>query len=470
MVGALGKALGRAGHEVSLLTPLYAGIRERYPSLQRCPLPIDVPLGVRRVSGELWTLNPHPGLTIYFLEQPEFYQRSGLYQKDGVDYADNAERFLFLSKVTAHLALHLSKAPEVVHLHDWQVGMAGLLLAHQRRQPGWEAVPPVCLTIHNLAYQGLFPSWCFPLTNLPWEYFSPQMAEFYGQLSCLKAGIASVDAITTVSPRYAREITTEEYGCGLDGLLRQRQPVLTGIINGVDYDEWNTAENPYLVKPFSLEDPTGKASNKGELQAELGLPRNPNVALFGNIGRMVEQKGVDICLIALQTTLAQSDMQVAVLGSGSPTYQRAFEALARQYPQKMSVKVGFDLALSHRIEAGSDFFLMPSRFEPCGLNQMYSLRYGTIPIVRTTGGLDDTVIDLRENPGLANGIKFSEYSGAALAKAIQKALALYQEPELFAAYRKNAMTADFSWGRTAEDYVKVYDQVIKNSRVGGGQK
>ena len=461
MVGALGKALGRAGHEVSLLTPLYAGIRERYPSLQRCPLPIDVPLGVRRVSGELWTLNPHPGLTIYFLEQPEFYQRSGLYQKDGVDYADNAERFLFLSKVTAHLALHLPKAPEVVHLHDWQVGMAGLLLAHQRRQPGWEAVPPVCLTIHNLAYQGLFPSWCFPLTNLPWEYFSPQMAEFYGQLSCLKAGIASVDAITTVSPRYAREITTEEYGCGLDGLLRQRQPVLTGIINGVDYDEWNTAENPYLVKPFSLEDPTGKAANKAELQAELGLPRNPNVALFGNIGRMVEQKGVDICLIALQTTLAQSDMQVAVLGSGSPTYQRAFEALARQYPQKMSVKVGFDLALSHRIEAGSDFFLMPSRFEPCGLNQMYSLRYGTIPIVRTTGGLDDTVIDLRENPGLANGIKFSEYSGAALAKAIQKALALYQEPELFAAYRKNAMTADFSWGRTAEDYVKVYEQVIR---------
>lgn len=464
MVGALGKALGRAGHEVSLLTPLYAGIRERYPSLQRCLLPIDVPLGVRRVSGELWTLNPHPGLTIYFLEQPEFYQRSGLYQKDGVDYADNAERFLFLSKVTAHLALHLPKAPEVVHLHDWQVGMAGLLLAHQRRQPGWEAVPPVCLTIHNLAYQGLFPSWCFPLTNLPWEYFSPQMAEFYGQLSCLKAGIASVDAITTVSPRYAREITTEEYGCGLDGLLRQRQPVLTGIINGVDYDEWNTAENPYLVKPFSLEDPTGKAANKAELQAELGLPRNPNVALFGNIGRMVEQKGVDICLIALQTILAQSDMQVAVLGSGSPTYQRAFEALARQYPQKMSVKVGFDLALSHRIEAGSDFFLMPSRFEPCGLNQMYSLRYGTIPIVRTTGGLDDTVIDLRENPGLANGIKFSEYSGAALAKAIQKALALYQEPELFAAYRKNAMTADFSWGRTAEDYVKVYEQVIKGGR------
>jgi starch synthase len=460
MVGALGKALGRAGHEVALLTPLYAGIRERLPGLKRCTLPIDVPLGVRRVSGELWTLHPHPGLTIYFLEQPEFYQRSGLYQKDGVDYADNAERFLFLSKVTAHLALHLAKRPEIVHLHDWQAGMAGLLLAHQRRQPGWENVPPVCLTIHNLAYQGLFPSWCFPLTNLPWEYFNPEIAEFYGQLSCLKAGIASADAITTVSPRYAREITTEEYGCGLDGLLRHRQSILTGIINGVDYDEWNTVKNPYLAEAFSANDLPAKSRNKTALQAELGLPQNPEIPLFGNIGRMVEQKGVDICLGALQSALAQSELQVAVLGSGSPAYQRAFEALARRYPAKMSVKVKFDLALSHRIEAGSDFFLMPSRFEPCGLNQMYSLRYGTIPIVRTTGGLDDTVIDLREDAHLANGIKFTEYSSVALAKAIQKALALYQEPDLLAAYRKNGMAADFSWGRTAEDYVKVYQQVI----------
>ncbi len=456
MVGALGKALGRAGHQVALLTPLYAGMRERFPAMKPASLPIDVPLGVRRLPGELWTLNPHPGLTIYFLEQPELYQRSGLYQKDGVDYADNAERFLFLSKVAAQMALHLPEKPEIVHLHDWQVAMAALFLSQQRNQPGWGDVPPVCLTIHNLAYQGLFPAWSFSLTNLPWEFFNPGMAEFYAQVSFLKAGIAVADAITTVSPRYAREITTEEYGCGLDGLLRHRQADLIGILNGVDYDEWNTISNPHLAHAFSRDDLSGKAASKALLQAECGLPVEPGTPLFGSIGRMVEQKGVDICLGSLQRLLPDSPMQVVLLGAGSPTYQRAFESLARQHPGKMRVKIGFDVTLSHQIEAGSDFFIMPSRFEPCGLNQMYSLRYGTIPVVRSTGGLDDTVVDLREDAGKADGIKFSDYTSAALAKAIQKALALYQEPELFAAYRRNGMSADFSWARTAAEYEAVY--------------
>jgi starch synthase len=278
-------------------------------------------------------------------------------------------------------------------------------------------------------------------------------------MNCLKAGIAYADAITTVSPRYAREITTEELGAGLDGLLRQRQNVLTGILNGVDYDDWKTANNPHLKHPFSPAHLSGKRANKLDVQAELGLPVDARVPLFGSIGRLVEQKGVDILIGALEEMLS-ANLQVALLGTGASLFQNACLDLARRYPSKMIAKIGFDEGLSHRIEAACDFFLMPSHFEPCGLNQMYSLRYATVPIVRRTGGLYDSVADIRDDPHKANGIKFDEHSSSALAKAIQKALVLYQEPKLLDHYRKNAMAADFSWDRTAEKYVQVFEKAV----------
>ncbi|HWH70856.1 MAG TPA: glycogen synthase GlgA [Candidatus Sulfotelmatobacter sp.] len=459
MVGALGKALAQGGHTVGLVTPLYLGIRERFPRLKLLDFPLDFALGVQRVRGEVWTLEPVPGLTVYFIDQPDFYQRPTLYQKDGVDYPDNAERFLFLSKAVAHLGLHLPWQPELVHLNDWQVSFTALFLHHQRQMPGWGTVPRTCLTIHNLAYQGVFPASQYVLTNLPWDYFTPEGVEFYGQVNCLKAGIAYSDLITTVSPRYAREITTEEYGCGLDGLLRRRHGVLVGILNGVDYAEWNTINDPYIPAQFSAKDLSGKQAGKLALQKEFGLPTDPAIPLFGNIGRMVEQKGVDILAGALEEMLS-ANLQFVQLGTGAPVFQRAFQDLARRYPTRAAVRIGFDEGLSHRIEAGCDFFLMPSRFEPCGLNQMYSLRYGTIPIVRATGGLDDTVIDIKEDAERADGIKFSEYSSRALAKAMRKALALYGEPELFGRFRENAMQADFSWERTAVEFVKVYAKAV----------
>jgi starch synthase len=454
MVGALGKALARSGERVGIVTPLYQGIRERVGALKReCPL--DLPMGMRRVPGEVWALEALPGLTIYFVDQPEFYQRAGLYQKDGVDYPDNAERFLFLAKAVSHLAAQLSWRPEVVHLNDWQVAFGALFLrqhAKSKAEPG----PRVCMTIHNLAYQGVFPASQFALTNLPWEYFTSEGVEFYGQMNCLKAGICYGDVLTTVSPRYAREITaTPDFGCGLDGLLRNRQGLLTGILNGVDYEEWNTANNPHLKYSYSAEDLSGKGSNKLELQREFGLPENPGIPLFGSIGRMVEQKGVDILLDALAEML-DSEIQFVQIGSGAAAFQRGCLDLARRFPQRASVRIGFDEGVSHRIEAGCDFFLMPSRFEPCGLNQMYSLRYGTIPIVRATGGLDDTVIDPKEDLDRADGIKFHEYSSQALAKGIQKALALYERPELLEHFRRNAMGADFSWSRTANQFLQLY--------------
>ncbi|HEY5912215.1 MAG TPA: glycogen synthase GlgA [Verrucomicrobiae bacterium] len=455
MVGALGKALARGGHRVGIITPLYLGIRERYPALKLVNLPLDFPLGVRRIRGEIWALDTVAGLTIYFVDQPEFFQRSGLYQKDGVDYPDNAERFVFFSKAIAHLALQLPWKPQLLHANDWQTALAALFLRHQRHLPGWADAPRVCMTIHNLAYQGVFPASQFALTNLPWDYFVPAGAEFYGQVNCLKAGLAYADLITTVSPRYAREITTEEFGCGLDGLLRYRLSSLFGILNGVDYEEWNPISDPYIESKFAAANLAAKALNKLALQSEFGLPADPAIPLFGNIGRLVEQKGVDIMLGALHEMLP-GNVQFVQIGSGAPAFQRAYQDLARRFPPKASVRIGFDEGLSHRIEAGCDFFLMPSRFEPCGLNQMYSLRYGTVPIVRATGGLDDTVVDLRENPAKANGIKFHEHSSRALAKAMQKAIALYEIPELLEQFRQNGMAADFSWERTATRFVTLY--------------
>jgi starch synthase len=459
MVGALAKALARAGHRVGIVTPLYLGVRERFSDLKRLDTFLDLPLGVRRVRGEIWTLNPAPDLTIYFLDQPEYYQRDGLYQKDGIDYPDNAERFLFLCKAVAHLAQSLDWKPELVHLNDWQVAFAAMYLHHQRRLPDSQEVPRTCLTIHNLAYQGVFPASHYALTNLPWEYFVPSGVEFYGQLNCLKAGLCCADVLTAVSPRYAREITTPEFGCGLEGLLRERQRTLFGILNGVDYEEWNTTHNPYLRHPYSAEDLSGKTANKTELQAEFGLPAQPATPLFGSIGRMVEQKGVDIMLAALEEML-NSNIQFVQVGSGSAAFQRACQELSRRFPNRSAVRIGFDEGLSHRIEAGCDFFLMPSRFEPCGLNQMYSMRYATIPVVRATGGLDDTVIDPREDLACANGIKFHEYSGRALAKAIRKALALYETPELLHQFRLNSIAADFSWTRIATQFLEVYQRAL----------
>ncbi len=459
MVGALAKALVRAGNRVGVVTPLYRGIRERFQGLARFEPSLELPLGPRLVRGEILTLEPRDNLTVYFIEQPEFYGRSGLYGQNGSDYPDNAARFLFFSKAVVQLASQLPWQPEVLHVNDWQAGFVPLLLQHQLKQGGQGRIGRTCMTIHNVAYQGLFPASQYPLTNVPWEYFSFSGAEFYGQMACLKAGIAFADVVTTVSPRYAREITSTQFGCGLEGLLRHRQNSLFGILNGVDYDEWDPTLDLYLEHHYSVQDLQGKKACKLALQRELGLPEDGALPLFGNIGRLVEQKGIDILIPALQEML-DSKLQFVSVGAGAPVFEAALQALARRFPAQVAVRTGFDEGISHRIEAGCDFFLMPSQFEPCGLNQMYSLRYGTVPIVRGVGGLDDTVTDPRENLDAANGIKFNEYSAAALSKAMQKALALFDEPELLTHFRANGMAKEFSWDKTAADYMEVYEQAI----------
>ena len=414
MVGALGKALAVAGHEAAIVTPLYRGLREKFPEMRHVDWYLNLPMGQRMVTAQLWMLVPQPGLVIYFVDQPAYFDRAGIYHEDNISYLDNAERYVFFSKCVAHLARYLPWQSDLVHVHDWQVGLVPPLMLQQQRE-GWVKPPPTCLTIHNLAYQGVFAPEAFALTNLPEEFFGVEGVEYYGQLNCLKAGIAFADRITTVSPRYAREITTEEFGCGLDGFLRNRQGRLTGILNGVDYGDWTTTKNRFLKASYSASSIRGKERNKLELQREMGLPADRKIPLFGTVSRLAEQKGVDIQLGALEEML-YTGLQFVLLGSGSPVFERAYVDLARRFPLQVAVRIGFNEGLSHRIEAGCDFYLMPSQFEPCGLNQMYSLRYGTIPIVRAVGGLDDSVVDYTANPELADGIKFREYSAVALAK------------------------------------------------------
>lgn len=454
MVAALAKALAAAGHRVGVVTPLYRPIWLKHRPT-RMDWWMDLPLGNRRYAPEIWTLEPQPNLTVYFVHAREHFDRDGVYGTEDGAYADNAERFIGFSKAATQLARYLPWRPEVVHVHDWQTGLVPLLIRHQAEREGWSEAPRSVLTIHNLAYQGVYGRDTYGLTNLPPDYFHLGGAEFHGMLNLLKTGLIFADAITTVSPRYAREITTAEFGERLDGVIRRRGNAVRGILNGVDYEEWNTESNRFLPFPYNVSDLGGKALIKAALQAEMGLPTDPHVPLFGTVGRLADQKGVDIALGALEEMVA-APIQFVSLGSGQREYQNALAALARRHPTKVSSRVVFDVALSHRIEAGCDFFLMPSRFEPCGLNQMYSLRYGTVPLVRRTGGLDDSVIDFRDDPERANGIKFEGYSSRALAKAMRKALALYEQPEWLAFYRRNGMKADFSWERTRLEYEAIY--------------
>jgi starch synthase len=455
MVGALSKALAVDGHAVTVVTPLYRGIRQKHRQIEETTQTMTLPLGGVSVTAKIWSTTPVDGVTVLFVDQPEFFDRRALYGESGSDYPDNAARFIFFSKAVADIARNADEPFEIIHVHDWQVGLVPLFVRYGERSGTWDNPPASVITIHNLAYQGVFPYQDYLLTNLPNDYFATNGVEFYNRLNCLKAGLVFADMITTVSPRYAREIMTEKYGCGLDGVIRARQERLMGILNGVDYSEWNTETNPMLKFHYTLENFTGKAQQKAALQAEMGLPVDPSVPLFGTVSRLADQKGIDIAITALEEMLS-TRMQFVLLGSGDPEFERGFKLLQERYPEKVSVRIGYDHGLSHRIEAGCDFFLMPSRFEPCGLNQMYSLRYGTIPIVRVTGGLDDSVTDITEHPENADGIKFFEYSARALSKAIRKALALFENKELLEHYRRNAMSVDYSWEHTTHEYEAVY--------------
>lgn len=465
VAGALPRALIKRGHSLRLVLPAYRSVLERLRSAQREDKPPTLKVrGQIDLDGTpvtLWqTRLPGTRVQVWLVDIPAFSERAGnpYVTPEGVDWPDNDQRFYTLCRAAAELAMGragIDWKADLVHANDWQGAMVCEMLAREA------ASPATVFTIHNLAYHGLFDYQAMHRLGLaPWLW-QPDFLEFYGQLSFIKAGLVFAQRLTTVSPSYAREIQTPELGCGLDGLLRARREALSGIINGIDVQAWNPARDPCLAAPYDRRRLVRKADNKRALCTELGLADAPDKLLLGFIGRLVEQKGLDLLLATLPELLARGDVQIALLGSGVKAYEQAFTALAQDYPQSLSVTLGYDEALAHRIEAGVDVFLMPSLFEPCGLNQIYSLRYGTLPLVHAVGGLKDTVID-SDDPQTANGFTFAPASVEAFRATLKRALALYQNPEAWQQRQWNAMSGDYSWDKSAAEYERVYELALED--------
>jgi starch synthase len=394
------------------------------------------------------------------LDAPRYFDRDGLYGSGDGDYGDNAERFAFFCRAALEWLRTLGTPPDILHCHDWQTALApAMLRATAALYPELRRVR-LMQTIHNLAYQGRFPASAWHLLNLDARYFTREALEFYGEINFLKAGLVFADALTTVSPRYAREIQTPELGEGLDGVLRARAGRLRGILNGIDYRVWNPAIDAALPARYDVGDLDGKARCKSHLQHALGLREEVEPPLLAIVSRFAWQKGIDVALDALPAVLETSAAQLAVLGRGDPHLEYRTHLLADRFPARVAVRTGMDEALAHRIVAGADLFLMPSRYEPCGLSQLYSLRYGTVPVVHATGGLDDTVAEFDTATGDGTGIKFAPDTPAALGDAIQRALEIRRDPAAWTRLRENAMRQDFSWDRSGRAYRNAYGALL----------
>jgi starch synthase len=444
VLGALPPALADRGEKVAVVLPAYR--ENRYPLPTReAYRGLGIPIGpgysvdIRETTDR--------GVNYFFVHCPPLYDRDGIYGTPAGDFPDNHLRFAVLSMAAVGVARHLFGA-DILHLHDWQAALTPVYIGeHFRGDPTFLGTKAL-LTIHNLGYQGQFAPAVLPQIALDARLMNPDQLEFFGRVNFLKAGIAWSDAVSTVSKAYAREIQTPEYGFGLDGFLRRHGPI-TGIVNGVDYNEWNPEHDPAIAQTYSSRDLSGKRASKQALLVEYGLPRdNPDRPLIAIISRFAAQKGFDILSDAAPRLLAE-DLNLVVLGSGDLPYETMFRSLAATYPEKVGLRVGYDTGLAHRIEAGADMFLMPSRYEPCGLNQIYSLKYGTVPVVRATGGLDDTIDD-------GTGFKFRDYSGDALLVAVRQALKAFQDAEQWARRMRRGMEKDFSWSASAGEYVDLY--------------
>lgn len=460
VLGALPSALVRLGWQVTLVTPRYRGVAAGRLS-ERFTLAIGAHAFDVGVYEEAWP----DGVRVVLLDVPELFDREALYTIGNVDYPDNPRRFALLSRAALEWAGRRGQRIAVVHAHDWQAGLAPVYLRTSLASHPILGGTPTVFTIHNLAYQGLFePDW-LPRLDLPWDLFSVERMEFWGRISFLKGAINDSTIITTVSRTYAREIQTREFGCGFEGILQRRAGDLVGILNGIDVTSWDPANDPHLPQPFDANDLAGKRAAKVAVLSRYGIEADDETLgrpLIGMISRMVDQKGLDL-IAANAAHLPELDASFVILGTGDAGYESMWSRLAQQYPRRVGVKVGFDEGLAHLIEAGADAFMMPSRFEPCGLNQMYSLRYGTVPIVRAVGGLADTVTDWTPRRRSATGLVFEEYAPEALLEALKRAIALYRQPAKWRALQKAGMKLDYSWDRSAREYVKMYDRAIKQA-------
>jgi len=443
VVGALSEALRKLGEEVAVVLPRYRGV------------PLD---GARRVYDDLriWlgpachTVNIHyldHRAPFYLVDCPALFDRDGVYGDGGEDHPDNHIRFAVLARAALALVRHVFR-PQVLHCHDWQAALAPVYLRTIFRYDPTFAHLKTLLSIHNLGYQGIYPRSILPEIGLEDSLASEAGLDFYGRINLLRGAICSSDLLSTVSPTYAREIQTPELGFGLDELLARRSDALVGILNGADYGEWNPETDPYIAARYSAEDLSGKREAKRDLLREFGLPEQADRPLIAMVSRLDSQKGFDLVEQAAPELLSE-DLMMVILGTGDPRYQQMLAELAAAHPDKLAVRIAFDNRLAHKIEAGADIFLMPSRYEPCGLNQIYSLRYGTVPVVRATGGLDDTIDE-------STGFKFRDYSAAALMAAVREALAAYRDQARWRSMMITGMRKDFSWGASAAAYAELY--------------
>jgi starch synthase len=460
VAGSLPRALLGLKQDVKLILPAYADVLERAGRLKT---QAEFPLRhhtIRLLTGTL----PGSRVPLYLVDCPELFARPGnpYLGADGHPWPDNALRYTLFAEAVVLLAnnqLGLDWQPDLVHCNDWQTGLIPALLSRQAHHPA------TVFTIHNLAYQGLFPFQTFQDLGLPADLWHLDALEYHGELSFIKGGLIFADRINTVSPSYAREIQTPEFGYGLDGLLRHRRAALTGILNGIDIKEWNPGTDPFLAQTYNRRTLTNKAVNKTALQTNLGLQTDPEVLLIGFVGRLVEQKGVDILLDGLEKILGLP-LQLALLGSGQARFETALLKTAEQHPDRVAVKIGYSESLAHQIEAGADVFLMPSRFEPCGLNQLYSMRYGTPPVVRSVGGLADTVTDTNAAnlaAKAATGFVFSGDQGSDLYQTLARACNLYHNKSQWKTIQLAGMGEDFSWQNSAQEYLKLYDAAVKTN-------
>jgi starch synthase len=481
VAAALPQALAERGHDSAILMPLYRCVRQGPHPLTPTGLTFNIPMGKRLIPGSLWkTALPDSPVPVYLVENPGYFERDdastgrGLYQltrPDGTrgDYQDNCERFVFFCQATLEAIRLLDFWPDALHLNDWQTGLVPVYLkelypAHPTvsLRPRYAALRTL-MTIHNLAYQGLFWHLDMPLTGLPWRLFNHEQLEFFGKLSFLKAGIVYADLLNTVSPTYAREIQTPYYGCGLQSVLTARQRDLFGIVNGIDERAWNPATDCHVVANYAVATVAeGKAKCKLALQRHYRLRQSKTVPLVAMVSRLVEQKGVDL-LCQVAPALLQKDVQLVILGEGQPEYHTMLTALQTQFPTQVGLTLAQSEPLAHQIEAGADIFLMPSQYEPCGLSQLYSLKYGTVPVVRATGGLSDTVTDAtpqRLEDGTATGFVFVAMTPGAFLSTVERAVALYRtQPERWLRLLQNGMRQDWSWRRSAAEYEKLYERL-----------
>ena len=453
VAAALPKALARHGHRPTVVMPMYRGIDR--DAFERTRVRLSVPVGADAQEARVWRGTLGPGVPLLLIEAPAYFDRHGIYGPNGSSYADNLARFTLLSRAALQAADALGIEPDVVHAHDWPTALS-VLYAQQRPEP-----LPTVFTLHNVGYQGQFPLESFSVTGLPAEHLHPDSLEHYGALNLLKGGILNATMLTTVSPTYAREIQRPAFGGGLDGLLRSRRDALRGVLNGIDMEAWDPATDPALPVRFDAGDLRGKAICKAELQRAAGFDVRPEVPLFGLITRLTYQKGLDVLARALGRIL-EMDVQFVLLGTGDPDAEAFFRTATAARSNRFHAWIDFDPALAHRIEAGCDFFVMPSRYEPCGLNQLYSLRYGTLPIVRATGGLDDSVDNYDEATGAGTGFKFHDLNPRSMHDVVGWAVSTwYDRPGHIELLRRRAMQQDFSWDTAARSYERVYREAIE---------